>query len=547
MKNSAQTLGCIFFILLSVSLSAQITIDDISAIPYKSNGSVLFGNDIIVNDQPDQNQRKVALCSAFNGWLYAAVTYKSEAYGTLAVVSVLKSTDNGHTWSIILNGWWAGSGDADFTSVDILVIGNSVENLKFILALVGTSSSTGIGYGFARLFNGETGEFESQLFSHGLCYDISLASDFVYSGDNHYPDNIGALYSTYSNYNDTLVFRSPNNEGLSLNNRKIVSFTSTRYHKVSLAYGRRLSSLSGRYFAAWEEQDDFGTMPGHIYTSHTNPDCNGAFTSPVNLDGLEASNDNMCRFPAIACQYNDVDNDSSNLTEIVLFERYNQSSQKDDAIGYYNLQATITSYFTKLNITDSLHNNLQPDINFNPFDSTFMVTYFDSTSQKLPFLVNNYNLRNPNSWNVISAGYNDSSNLSKPCPKVEITNEPQQGANVWIGKKTNGNGVAMYDYPSSTWTGYYETSYSDNARMIGVYPNPCSNKIKFSFELKKTEKVTINIVNILGQSITTIANQYYSEGIHCISYDIGDYSPGTYLFVFKSGSFFATGKLSIIK
>jgi len=83
--------------------------------------------------------------------------------------------------------------------------------------------------------------------------------------------------------------------------------------------------------------------------------------------------------------------------------------------------------------------------------------------------------------------------------------------------------------------------------MIGVYPNPCSNKIKFSFELKKTEKVTINIVNILGQSITTIANQYYSEGIHCISYDIGDYSPGTYLFVFKSGSFFATGKLSIIK
>ena len=46
-------------------------------IPLKDNGSVLFGKDIVIHDRPDRDQKLVAICSAFNGWLYAAYAYQS--------------------------------------------------------------------------------------------------------------------------------------------------------------------------------------------------------------------------------------------------------------------------------------------------------------------------------------------------------------------------------------------------------------------------------------------------------------------------------------
>jgi len=180
----------------------------------------------------------------------------------------------------------------------------------------------------------------------------------------------------------------------------------------------------------------------------------------------------MCRNPSIACQYNNTNNDSANLTEVVLFDRYDPSNQKYDIRGYYNLQATNHSNFKKLTISNSAHNNLQPSINFNPFDSTFMVTYYDSTTQKLPFLLNNFKLNNPDNWQVVTTGYNDDDNLSAPYPKVALDLGQKQGVNIWAKEGTGGNGVAMFDAPYSIYTGISGNNTGGLARLIGAYPNP---------------------------------------------------------------------------
>jgi hypothetical protein len=177
-----------------------------------------------------------------------------------------------------------------------------------------------------------------------------------------------------------------------------------------------------------------------------------------------------------------------------------------------------------------------------------MVTYYDSTAQKLPFLVNNYNLKNPNIWDVVSPGYNDSSNISAPYPKVEISSEMKKGADVWIAERSGGNEVAMFDAPYSTWTGVSRINNNDGSRLIATYPNPCNQKISIAFELKKTEFVTINVLSILGQYIATITDQSYTLGKNVIHYDVSNFPTGTYLYNFNSGDeITTTGKFSIIR
>jgi hypothetical protein len=372
----------------------------------------------------------------------------------------------------------------------------------------------------------------------------------MFPASNSNPCSIGILYASNRNsiYNkDTLILLSSSNGGMSYNNRQVIAINSNHFHDIALAYGRSPSWSSGRYFAAWSETNDFTTYTGHIYTAHSNPDFNSPFTTPVELDNLDPSAYGNARNPAIACQYNNVDNDSSNLTEVVLFDKYIPTIQTYDITGYYNLQAANHSHFQKLIISNSAHNNFQPSINFNPFDSTFMVTYYDSTTQKLPFLLNNFNLVNPDSWQWVTTGYNDSTNLASPYPKVALNIGQQRGANVWAGEGPGGNGIAMFDAPYSTYTGISVNNIAGNGLNCRAYPNPCNQSVILAFKLKRTEKVTIQLYNLVGQPIGAFSDQSYPAGKHEVNIDVSKLSSGSYIYTLKAGDFSSSGKINIIR
>jgi hypothetical protein len=535
------------FLFLLNNLQSQTGFHPYSGFPLKRDDSPLFGKDIVINDQPTQDQRSVAICSAFNGWLYSAYSYSVESYNH-PFFTILRSTDNGITWSTLYD-YSVQLENHKCYQLSLISTGDSISNIKIILSgLVKVVNGTsGIGQGFVSRFNGETGAFEQQLFSD-LCYDVAISGDLPFPAGSSNPSSIGVLYSKYSTSGDSIIFQSSSNGGMTLDNRKVVALTAKRFNKVALAYGRSLSWNSGRYFAVWEEKNSWTSNTGHIYTAHTEPEFNSSFTVPVRLDSIDPSAYNNAKNPAIACQYNNIDNDSSNLTEIILFDKYLSANNKYDIVGLLNKKAASTNNFTKFILNSSLDNKKQTSINFNPFDSTFMVTYYDSTTQKLPFLRKNFNMLNPDSWQIDTPGYNDDSNLSTPYPKVVLNLYQHQGANVWTGERTGGNGVAMFDAPYNTWTGVLETRSTDGSKLISVYPNPCSNEINIAFDLEKTEKVTIKILSILGQHIRTITNQFYLKGKHVVQHDVSKFLPGTYLYKLNSGDgMTTTGKFLIIR
>jgi Secretion system C-terminal sorting domain len=535
-----------FLFLCLTGLNAQTGFLNGSVVPLKPQ-SPLFGKDIKINDLPTENQRNVAVCCAFNGWLYAAYWVKTAGYMEL---TIMKSVDDGMTWDIFRTVQ-TGVPSEIFTSFKIATCGNSLSTLKVFMGLVYYDTIYHTGTALVPRLDGITGVTEADVLQDQFVdsHYLDISTDFNYPASNSDPGSFAILYSKHQGLTDSLIFYSSSNGGMTLNNHKVVSKSSDQFQfrRVALNYGRSSSYSDGQYFAAWELKSVNNSDFDHIYTAHSEPSITGPFTSPVCLDSLDASLINKVRNPIIACQYNNVDNDSANLTEVVLFEKYHSSGGDYDVTGYYNLQAATTSHFSPLNIATSFNNELQPDICFNTYNSKFMVTYFDSTNKKLPFLTNDVNLANPNSWNVVSQGYNDNNNLVAPYPKVDLNIVQQDGMNAWISAGTGGNGIALFDAPYSTYTGVSENNIGTSAKLIGSYPNPCSNKIKISFELKNAGKVTINLMGIMGQPLGTVTDQIYSAGKNAVQYDVSGLPSGSYFYTVRSGEFSAAGKFTVVR
>jgi hypothetical protein len=537
MLRHSITLVISSFLLFINLLHAQSTLQTASGFPLKQINSPVFGKDIVINKDSSQDQRQIAICSAFNGWLFAAYGYFIEA-DKISALTLLKSIDNGVTWSILTDEMYPAENN-ELRNINLVSIGDSISNIKVILSTVAKeiTAPNEPGQAMVMRYDDEAGVWDKTLFSKPQCYDIAIAADLMYPANNSNPFSIGILYSRHtSNQGDSIIFLSSSDGGNTVNNRKVLDITvGKRFSNVALTYGRTQSWNSGRYFAAWVERNNVNANTGHIYTAHSEPNIDSPFTTPINLDSLDPENINMCQNPKIACQFNNIDNDSSNLTEIVLFEKYIIENNRYDIEGYFNKKATNSNHFTQFSLNSSSDNKKQPSINFNPFDSTFMVTYYDSTTQKLPFLRKNFNLPDPGSWEIVTPGYNDNTNLDAPYPKLILNINEKQGANVWTREGSGGNGIAMFDAPYSTYTGILEDIKTSDSKIINAYPIPCSYEIKIAFDIKKKANVTIQVLSILGQPLGTVTNEWYSEGKHTIRYDVSNFPNGTYLFKFNSG------------
>jgi len=527
----------------SIFLSAQTFKSGEPLLPLNPGRSVIFGKDIVIHDQPDQNERTVAICSAYNGWLYAAYSYDSISALWL---SFWKSTDNGIHWENILVGL-VESGNCALKKFDIAVCGNSETNLKLFFAGVVVLNNLNFGQGFVWRYNAITLEYEKTLlYSMGI-RDVSFSSDFIFPAANANPYSVGFVYSKYEYPdNECLIYFSSGNGGESITEQDTLGISHKPYLKASLTYGRSPSWSGGRYYAVWEQADNVNSPTGHIYTAHTEPNFDSHFTKPVCIDSLDPSAINLCRNPVIACQYNDTDNDSANLTTVILYEQYDPLNDRFDVKGVYNLQSTLTSYFKPISFTNPVHENIQPDIAFNPFTSEFMATWYNATDQKLPFVTNNQNFQQPNDWTIVSAGYNDAPDLEDPHPKVRLDLSEQKGINAWRSEGTGGNGVALFDAEYSTWTGVSENNKTDGARLLKAYPNPCSSDVTICFELQKAEKVSVSLYNMIGQPEGIITDQYYSSGKHFVNYPVSNLPPGSYYYTFKAGEFSGYGKFCVV-
>ena len=80
------------------------------------------------------------------------------------------------------------------------------------------------------------------------------------------------------------------------------------------------------------------------------------------------------------------------------------------------------------------------------------------------------------------------------------------------------------------------------------YPNPFNPTTNISFELPDAQKVTIQVYDMLGRMVATLANQTrYSAGENTVSFDASNLSSGVYIYRLSTVNAVVTRKMTLIK
>lgn len=485
-----------------------------------------FSGDVPIFQNSSLNERNVRLTVAFNGWIYAAYSIKDSTNSS--GIKIMYSKDNGNSWnafdSYLFN-------DITYPSFDIVVAGTDTNNLSLFLAGARKNSDTDYLL-YIDKYNATTAQYIGNQYltnKNNSIIDIAIASDYQFPSTVSAPYSIGVIYSKRGSI-DSINYVLSMDGGTTFNYTNSIAQTNLFYRKVSLAYGKSLSASNGRFFAAWEQLingDESST--GHIFTSRNESYLNDAWIPQINIDSIAPACIGLCKNPTIAAQFNNVDNDSASVSAIVAFERdYEGAGNDHDILGFYNMTASHTNNWTRLDINNSTSNCIQPHISYDPAGNHFLAVYFDSTAKKLPYVINgmNFNLSDPDTWLTITEQYNDDTNMVAPRPRVQINPVLNQTAHVWIAEDQNNFGIAMFDAEYSH-TGINEESksiFSDEA----IYPNPVSETATISFNTEGSATATLLICDITGKIIVNkeITNINAGKGVEKI--DVRDWNNGVY-------------------
>jgi hypothetical protein len=376
--------------------------------------------------------------------------------------------------------------------------------------------------------------------------DLSVASDNGFPAQNSNPGSIAAIYSKSGIWpSDSIVIRTSSNGGFSFTDWMSFGLPPYTNHKVDIAYGIAPSQNTGRYFVVWETQAHPDSAYGHVYAARTEPFYNSPLSEPVCLDSINPSYINKLANPTIACSYGNADNAESDITEMIVCEYWDSIANQRQLVGFSNLKAATSNNFVPFLIPSSSKEFKQPKIDYNPHDSTFLLTFFNETDKKLPLLSCSLNPSNPPVWNILSSGYNDQPNLSSPSPYLSVDRLSHTGLFSWMADGPGNLGYALFDSENSTYTAIQNHDQPSAVSSIEIFPNPASTKVTIGFVLTHPEPVRIDLYTLCGQQVLTVSDVQGKAGLNQLGCDVSNLMPGIYFCTISGNRFTCCEKLII--
>ncbi len=93
-----------------------------------------------------------------------------------------------------------------------------------------------------------------------------------------------------------------------------------------------------------------------------------------------------------------------------------------------------------------------------------------------------------------------------------------------------------------------ELEIPDQITLSQNYPNPFNPVTNIDFSLNRSDAVTLEVYNLLGQRVASlIRNQAYSAGNHTISFDASSLSSGLYIYHLQTTNAILTRTMSLVK
>ncbi|MEI7492573.1 MAG: T9SS type A sorting domain-containing protein [Bacteroidota bacterium] len=516
------TLVTVSMLILLAGASAQAPLRP-GFLPLKDLSSPVYGTDVIMHDDPAQDQNNAAISVAMNGWIYTCYSVPTGGY------YLLLSNDDGRTWTSSSLIWPLYT----ITHLDIIATGSTPSGLRIYVAFTGYDTGTPSSWfadvdSFNSDFSGQSTfviDYMTGNYGYG---DIKIASDFRFPGIGTSPFGLGIILTRNENSISRALYIYSMDAGHTYITREIYSSSYKFLRKATIAYGLGATNNAGRFYLAFESLNSLSDMAGDVFMAFTASSIN----SSLNLYVPFATS--TYRNPSMVCQANLTNNSAGEFTVILFAEFFENSTGISMLGGIFNTTPVANPYdYSTFTPATSSGNTTEADASFDPAYNNFLLTYFDIGSQQLNYMVHEQNMANPDSWNMIRTGYNDQPTLTAPWPKVRINPLRLQVAHVWIANPS-ANGVALFDAEYST-VGMPENLEPASLKLT-VNPNPVSHTAKISFAMARPGDATVKFVNINGQTVFIKTFNSLPAGITAEAVDLSSLPTGVYFCSLSTGS-----------
>lgn len=117
------------------------------------------------------------------------------------------------------------------------------------------------------------------------------------------------------------------------------------------------------------------------------------------------------------------------------------------------------------------------------------------------------------------------------------------------------SGVYQYRLKQIDYDGSFNYSGIVELNLIAIndfrleqnYPNPFNPSTTISYQLPKTEFVTVKIFDAIGNEVKTIVKENKPAGVHEVNFDASHLSSGIYLYRIDAGTFHQSKKMLLVK
>lgn len=109
------------------------------------------------------------------------------------------------------------------------------------------------------------------------------------------------------------------------------------------------------------------------------------------------------------------------------------------------------------------------------------------------------------------------------------------------------NRIGILGLVITSVAGSRETDLPNQPELLQNFPNPFNPQTRIRFTLPRSERITLTLYNILGQSVKLITSGVQDAGVHSVVLDAHDLPSGVYLYRLKTPQTVLTRKLIILK
>lgn len=81
---------------------------------------------------------------------------------------------------------------------------------------------------------------------------------------------------------------------------------------------------------------------------------------------------------------------------------------------------------------------------------------------------------------------------------------------------------------------------------VQMFPNPVSDQLNVQFNLLENTSMQVSIFNVLGQQVSTVANQNFNQGSHRLDVNVANMNSGIYYLRFSNDGQLTTKKFTVV-